>query len=221
MNDFEFDDPAVVAASQQLIHEWSDPVAVAHPDWFGETPAPLLRTALSSSAGRRLLGRRLRQQVPLPPNWRATNCAALPWALGDRQQLFAVAERAGWALLRPQAARVVSRRGIASVAACVGREQYEAAFVPSAPLWRGAEPADLPELAAAASGSSEQLGALLRSVGWCVINQALCGEWLALRSRMHLVAGPQCAGELAASEWGIDAARLIEALQGAEREAWH
>lgn len=209
-------DRGEAAAGLQLVREWSDPVSVAHLGWYADTAPALLGAAVGSPAGRQFLGHRLRQQVPLPARWGAAACTAAPWALGPGDQLMALAEHAGWLLLRQQVVRVVSRHGIENIVAQVGRSRYEAAFAPAATLWLGPEPAGLPELTSAADVALQ-----LRSAGWCAINQVLGGELVVLRSRMHLVAGPQCATLLATPPWAIDAAQLIEALQGFASEAWH
>ena len=212
---------AVSRASLQLIREWSDPVAIAHPGWFVDTPSALLGAAMRSPAGRRHLARQLRHQVPLPARWSAAACDAFPCALGDGPQLMALAEHAGWLLLRPQVARVVSRRGIECIVAQVGRSRYEAVFATAVALWQGDEPPDLPDLASVAAGPAGDVAAVLRSVGWRAVNQAFGDELAALRGRMHLVSGPLCAIELAVPPWRIDVPRLIEALRGFGNGVWH
>jgi hypothetical protein len=214
MNAF-IDGTAVQAVSRQLIREWSDPLALAHPQWLAGVPPELLDAAMTSPPGRQHLAAQLRRQVPLHRSWRAHDVERARWALRDRAGLREIVEHAGWLLMRSRVARVVVRSDIASIVARVGRSRYEAAFTAAPTLWHGDEPDRLPDLAGAAP---DAVGVALRAVGWRALNQVLEGELAAIRSRLHLIAGPACARVRPRQHWPIDDAALLQALRAASEQ---
>jgi hypothetical protein len=213
------DGTAVQAVSRQLIREWSDPVALAHPQWLAGIPPELLGAAMISAQGRQRLAAQLRRQVPLHRSWRAHDVERVRWALRDRAGLREIVEHAGWLLMRSRVVRVVARNDIASIVARVGRSRYEAAFTEAPGLWHGDEPDRLPDLAGTAP---DAVGVALRAVGWRALNQVLEGDLAAIRSRLHLIAGPACARVRPRQHWPIDEAALLDHLRAAsEQRAVH
>jgi hypothetical protein len=225
--------PGVVNATvspecRQLVREFSEPAVLAHPSWWADHPPALLQAALQSDGGRRVLGQGLRTQIPLPRQWRETDCHRVLWALGDLHHVHGVVRHTGWQLLRGGVRQVVTRRAIENLVACVGREAYAQAlaeeddgFWPAATPGSAARPVDLPHLPTAAQTSAEAIATALYRTGWCALNQALSGELEAFRSRLHLLAGRDAAAARCQSPWPFDADALLLSLAHIAPEAFH
>jgi hypothetical protein len=178
-------EPGSVGAWQQLLREWSDPALCAHRAWFDELPHPLLERALAAPHTRRILAARLHQRVPLPELVQIEDVSHMPWALGSTEQLDAVFDEAGWALLRPWVVQTIDRHEIGQVIAVVGRARYEAAFDEPLDPWRVAQrPFSFGE-------SPQALRNTLRRLGLHAAGQLLQSSTGVLHARVRLVAGPE------------------------------
>jgi hypothetical protein len=191
----------------QLIDEWSDPVAHAHPGWYDPLPPGLVQQAATSRHGRRVLASRLREAVPLcrlvstEPAWRKA-----AWAFGDAAALSQHIEQVGWWVLQPWVARAIGRAQVGAIVACVGRERHEQAlrerhtFV-RAETWL----AHAPRTAAEAHET-------IRTLGWRALSTSLVGPMAPLRDRMRLITGAALDASPLEASFEIDPDALLDQL---------
>jgi hypothetical protein len=202
---------AVQASEVRWLREWSDPAAHAHADWWPALGASRPQRALASRSGRRVLAALLRRAVPLPPLQRLPPREAV-WAGAPADTLRASIERAGWLLIAPMVPRLIVRREIETVVACVGRTRYEAAFDGPVNLWRdGAAPPRLE------TSSVDALRRSMHALGLAAMAQALAEDAPAFIARARLLLGPSLADS--SSPPAIDSAALLQQLAPEEGAA--
>jgi hypothetical protein len=201
---------AAAGPQQALVRLWSNPVPLAHRDWWAACPAGLVAQASAVPAARRGLVRWLRERVPLPALHSFDGIDGAPWALGSARGVFRAADRAGLLLMRGWIAKAVTRKDLQAVLGFLGNEHYEAALRPTAALWHDVHARPNP----AYDTQATPLQRIFRDLGFHALNQALAGRKTPLWCRMRLLAGPQAAQPAFEQRLPIDDDGLLRLLQG-------
>ncbi len=191
----------------QLVDEWRDPVAHAHPSWYEPLPDALVQQAATSRHGRRVLATRLRETVPLG-RLECTERAwhRMTWAFGDAQALSQQIERVGWWVMQPWVAHAIGKAQVGAIVACVGREEHEQALRERHTFVRAeTRLAQTPRTAG-------EVHEAMRALGWRALGASLGGRMSPLRDRMRLITGAALDAAPLEATFEIDSDALLDQL---------